>query len=113
MSCILIFSRINIGTVASVRQMAEVLNAAGSFPTTSEVVIAAPTLHLQTCKSLFRPEIAVASEDVAYTRGYGAFTGEHSAEMLVDSGISWTLTGHSERRVGFGFPVYIFYQFLM
>lgn len=24
--------------------------------------------------------------------------------MLVDSGIMWTLTGHSERRVGFGFP---------
>lgn len=27
-----------------------------------------------------------------------------SAEMLKDSGINWTLTGHSERRVGFGFP---------
>jgi len=26
------------------------------------------------------------------------------AEMLVDAGIKWTLTGHSERRVGFGFP---------
>ncbi len=25
--------------------------------------------------------------------------------MLVDAGIHWTLTGHSERRVGFGFPV--------
>lgn len=24
--------------------------------------------------------------------------------MLADSGITWTLTGHSERRVGFGFP---------
>lgn len=24
--------------------------------------------------------------------------------MLADSGIKWTLTGHSERRVGFGFP---------
>ncbi len=24
--------------------------------------------------------------------------------MLSDFGISWTLTGHSERRVGFGFP---------
>lgn len=24
--------------------------------------------------------------------------------MLVDAGIQWTLTGHSERRVGFGFP---------
>lgn len=24
--------------------------------------------------------------------------------MLADSGITWTLTGHSERRVGFGYP---------
>lgn len=24
--------------------------------------------------------------------------------MLIDSGINWTLTGHSERRVGFGYP---------
>lgn len=36
--------------------------------------------------------------------GYGAYTGEMSADMLVDSGINWTLTGHSERRVGFGYP---------
>jgi triosephosphate isomerase len=27
-----------------------------------------------------------------------------SGEMLADSGIKWTLTGHSERRVGFGYP---------
>mmetsp|Transcript_1313 Transcript_1313/g.2133 ORF Transcript_1313/g.2133 Transcript_1313/m.2133 type:complete len:258 (-) Transcript_1313:65-838(-) len=92
------------GTVASVKQMAEVLNGAGAFPATSEVVIAAPSIHLTTCKSLFRPDIAVASEDVGYKRGYGAFTGEQSAEMLFDSGITWTLTGHSERRVGFGYP---------
>ena len=32
----------------------------------------------------------------------GAFTGEISAEQLVDSGIGWTLTGHSERRVIMG-----------
>ena len=24
--------------------------------------------------------------------------------MLVDSGITWAITGHSERRCGFGFP---------
>jgi len=27
-----------------------------------------------------------------------------SADLLADAGINWTLTGHSERRVGFGFP---------
>lgn len=32
----------------------------------------------------------------------GAFTGEVSAPMLVDAGASFTLVGHSERRVHFG-----------
>ena len=30
--------------------------------------------------------------------------GEISAEILADFGVKWTLTGHSERRVGFGYP---------
>ena len=34
--------------------------------------------------------------------GNGAFTGEHSAEMIKDAGIKWTLTGHSERRTLYG-----------
>jgi triosephosphate isomerase len=92
------------GTVASVKQMAEVLNKAGIFSANSEVVIAAPSLHLQTLKSIIRPDVSVASEDVSFQKGYGAFTGELTADMLLDSGIKWTLTGHSERRVGFGMP---------
>ena len=102
--------------------MIDVLNAAGPFPATSEVdnyrlvftasfkfivqvVIATPTIHLAAAKAAFRPDIAVSAEDVSLKKGYGAFTGEISAEMLADSGIKWTLTGHSERRVGFGIPV--------
>ncbi len=46
----------------------------------------------------------IIRQDVGFKKGFGAFTGEHSAEMLADSGIRWTLTGHSERRVGFGYP---------
>ena len=34
----------------------------------------------------------------------GAYTGEISAQLLKDAGVKWTLTGHSERRVGFGIP---------
>eukprot|EP00286_Rhodomonas_abbreviata_P002824 CAMPEP_0181345974 /NCGR_PEP_ID=MMETSP1101-20121128/33060_1 /TAXON_ID=46948 /ORGANISM="Rhodomonas abbreviata, Strain Caron Lab Isolate" /LENGTH=135 /DNA_ID=CAMNT_0023458015 /DNA_START=21 /DNA_END=424 /DNA_ORIENTATION=- len=92
------------GTAASIRSMAEVLNNAGSFSTNSEVVIAAPSVHLTTLKSIMRPDISISAEDVGFKTGYGAFTGETSAEMLADLNIDWTLTGHSERRVGFGFP---------
>lgn len=50
------------GTVASIRQMAEVLNKAGNFSPNSEIVIAAPSLHLHTLKSILRPDIAVSAE---------------------------------------------------
>ena len=93
------------GVMAQVRERVKVLNeAAPSYVPTSEVVIAAPSVHLPLCKELFHPSINVASQDVGFKKGFGAFTGEMSAEMLVDAGIKWTLTGHSERRVGFGYP---------
>eukprot|EP01041_Mallomonas_annulata_P002452 gene2452-4762_t len=92
------------GTIESVRSMIDVLNGAGPFPTTSEVVIAVPAIHLAAAKASFRSDIAVSAQDCGFKKGYGAFTGEMSPEMLADSGIKWTLTGHSERRVGFGYP---------
>ena len=89
--------------MSQIKSMVDVLNASGSFSANSEVVIAGPAIHLAEMKKTFRPDIATCAEDVGFKTGYGAMTGEMSAEMLVDSGISWTLTGHSERRVGFGF----------
>jgi triosephosphate isomerase len=95
------------GTMEQVKTLVDTLNNAGEFPVTSEVVIAVPAIHLAACRDTFRPDIAVCAQDVGYNAKYGAFTGELSAEMLVDSGIKWTLTGHSERRVGFGYPVHL------
>jgi len=43
----------------------------------------------------------VASQNV-FDKPNGAFTGEISAHQLQDSGITWVLTGHSERRVILG-----------
>jgi triosephosphate isomerase len=40
----------------------------------------------------------VASQNV-FDKPNGAFTGEISVDQLKDSGIKWTLVGHSERRV--------------
>lgn len=71
----------------------------------AQVVIAAPSLHLLEAHRKFHPNVAAAAQDVGFKKGYGAFTGEISAEMLKDAGVRWTLTGHSERRVGFGFQV--------
>jgi len=37
-----------------------------------------------------------------YSKGYGAFTGENSADMLKGAGATWCLIGHSERRHVYG-----------
>jgi triosephosphate isomerase len=58
---------------------------------------------MESVQATMRRDIAVAAQDVSIS-GNGAFTGETSAEMLVDLGIKWTLAGHSERRDGFGGP---------
>lgn len=71
----------------------------GSFA--AEVVIAPPSLHLLLTREHLRKGIEVAAQNV-FDKPNGAFTGEISAEQLVDSGIGWTLTGHSERRVIMG-----------
>ncbi len=50
------------GTVSSVAGLVEALNKAGPFSPNSEVVIAAPSIHLQTLKTTLRPDIAVSAE---------------------------------------------------
>lgn len=90
------------GTVSEVKKVVQILNDGGLYPLSSEVVIAVPAIHTNYCLSQFRKDIAVSAQNVAVHNGYGAYTGEISAEMLKDFGVKWTLTGHSERRVGFG-----------
>lgn len=63
-----------------------------------EVVIAPPSIFLLLAREHLRKGIEVAAQNV-FNKSNGAFTGEISAEQLKDSGISWTLVGHSERRV--------------
>lgn len=63
-----------------------------------EVVIAPPALYLLTAREALRQGIEIAAQNV-FDKPNGAFTGEISAEQLKDSGVTWTLTGHSERRV--------------
>jgi triosephosphate isomerase len=46
--------------------------------------------------------VLVAAQDVAADPGEGAFTGEVSAEMLVDAGATLCIVGHSERRQYYG-----------
>lgn len=58
----------------------------------------APTyVHLGLVKSGLDSTYHVAAQNV-WLKGPGAYTGEIPAELLLDMGIDWTITGHSERR---------------
>ncbi|KAI4194218.1 MAG: hypothetical protein LQ350_007902 [Teloschistes chrysophthalmus] len=83
--------------------MARQFFVGGNFKMLSslEVVIAPPGLYLLLAREHLRQGIEVAAQNV-FNKPNGAFTGEISAEQLKDSGITWALTGHSERRVIIG-----------
>ncbi|RVW66165.1 Triosephosphate isomerase, cytosolic [Vitis vinifera] len=86
------------GTVEEVKKIVTVLNEA-EVPSEDivEVVVSPPFVFLPLVKSLLRSDFQVAAQNCWIRRG-GAFTGEISAEMLVNLGIPWVILGHSERR---------------
>lgn len=87
------------GTTEEVKKIVAMLNA-GETPSTDvvEVVVSPPYVFLPLVKSLLRPDFQVAAQN-CWVKNGGAFTGEVSAEMLVDLGIPWVIIGHSERRL--------------
>ncbi|KAJ4372755.1 triosephosphate isomerase [Didymella sp. IMI 355093] len=84
------------GSIESIKKIVQNLNDAKLDPN-AEVVIAPPALYLLLTREHLRKGLEVAAQNV-YDKPNGAFTGEISAEQLKDSGITWTILGHSERR---------------
>jgi len=85
------------GTIKTIREIVHNINDAKLDPNV-EVVIAPPTLYLLLTREHLRQGLEVASQNV-FDKPNGAFTGEISVDQLKDSGITWTILGHSERRV--------------
>jgi triosephosphate isomerase len=67
----------------------------------TEVVIAPPALFLLPTREHLRKGLEVAAQNV-YDKPNGAYTGEISVSQLKESGINWTILGHSERRTILG-----------
>ncbi|TVY14806.1 Triosephosphate isomerase [Lachnellula arida] len=85
------------GSVEAIKKIVGYLNEAKLDPKT-EVVIAPPALYLLLTREHLKSGIEVAAQNV-FDKPNGAFTGEISVDQLRDSNITWTLLGHSERRV--------------
>ena len=65
-------------------------------------IVAIPiALQIAAVRGYLDPKIWVGAQNVSFN-GNGAFTGEVTAEQLLDAGAKWTLIGHSERRSFFG-----------
>uniref|UniRef100_A0A1D1YRT2 Triosephosphate isomerase, cytosolic n=1 Tax=Anthurium amnicola TaxID=1678845 RepID=A0A1D1YRT2_9ARAE len=86
------------GTSEEVKKIVTTLNEA-EVPSEDvvEVVVSPPFVFLTLVKSLLRSDFSVAAQNCWVRKG-GAFTGEVSAEMLVNLCIPWVILGHSERR---------------
>lgn len=66
-----------------------------------EVVLAPTMLHIlavQEHLKAINTSISLAAQDVSRFAGAGAYTGDVSADMLLDAGVQYVLVGHSERR---------------
>lgn len=65
----------------------------------AEVVVAPAFVHLaQVSALLANSNVQLAAQDVSAHAEAGAFTGEVSAQMLLESDCSYVIVGHSERR---------------
>lgn len=84
------------GSVSQVKDLVSMLNQS-TLSADTEVVVCPSQLYVQGVANDIRPDVSVGAQDV-WTGGNGAFTGETSADMLADMGVSWCLVGHSERR---------------
>ncbi len=84
------------GSLAQTQSLVESLNIS-NIPSSVEVVVAPAAIHTVAVKNQLRKDVKVSSQDT-WIQGNGAFTGEVSADMLKDAGVSYSIIGHSERR---------------
>ncbi len=87
------------GSLESVRQLLTgVLAGLDDVPTENVVGVCPSLVHLAQCRELLGDSRIKLGAQNAHFEDAGAFTGEVSAAMLAEFGLSYVLVGHSERR---------------
>jgi len=91
------------GTIDSAKELCRSLTSGSAAYRNKVDVVMCPIIPQMSLVSKFvrKSPLRVGAQNVSAT-GEGAFTGEVSAGQLKDSGIQWTLIGHSERRTKYG-----------
>ncbi len=89
-------------TTAEARDLAAKLIPLVSSARDREIVLAPAFTALQAVSDTIRGTNMVVSAQNLFWEDKGAFTGEISAEMLLDLGCKYVIIGHSERRQYFG-----------
>jgi triosephosphate isomerase len=89
-------------TTAEARDLATKLIPLVSGAKDREIVLAPTFTALQTVSEAIKGANMVLSAQNLFWEEKGAFTGEISAEMLLDLGCKYVIIGHSERRQYFG-----------
>ncbi len=89
------------GQHADVGWVDEVANAYKERPSSCQIAICPPLTLLGRFKEKGPDWLALGGQDCS-THDGGAHTGEISAKMLADSGCSYVIVGHSERRAAHG-----------
>ena len=90
------------GSVESINKLVhEVINKVEIDENKVDVVVSPINMHIGTVKAMINPAVKVGCQNIS-AQGFGAYTGETSAEHVKDFGLEWVIIGHSERRVLYG-----------
>ncbi len=94
--------KMNPGTSEQAKALAQAVRVGVGSASEVEVALGAPAIFLSAVsESLNDSPIGLAGQNMHWAKD-GAYTGETSASMLLDSGCTHVILGHSERRHGMG-----------
>jgi len=86
------------GSRSSIKALLDGLKAGMGDVTSAEVAVCAPAIYLaDVSEQLAGTDVAWGGQNLS-TEAKGAFTGEISADMLLDFNCKYVIVGHSERR---------------
>jgi triosephosphate isomerase len=86
------------GLKASVVELGRIVQASGGLDLRTDLMVCPPaTLIVSFALAAAGSRVRIGAQD-CHAEASGAFTGDISAEMLVDAGASAVIVGHSERR---------------